>query len=59
MSPKTSVKKPSKKAQTKRLKQGDRYECSVCGLVVTIDEECGCVDTCDIICCGKPLRKKK
>lgn len=59
MPSKTSTKKSSKKIQTKRLKHGDRYECTVCGLVVTIDEECGCVKTCDIICCGKPLRKKK
>jgi hypothetical protein len=31
----------------------------VCGLAVTVDEVCGCVDVCDIICCGKPMKPKK
>ena len=35
------------------------YECEVCGLAVTVDEDCGCVETCDIICCGTPMKAKK
>lgn len=34
---------------------GDKYSCTVCGLVVTIDETCGCIETCDIICCGEQM----
>lgn len=57
-----AVKKPAKKAVKKgvrRVNKGDAYKCSVCGLAVTVDEVCGCVDTCDIICCEKPMKPKK
>lgn len=42
-------------------KKGEKYKCEECGVVVTIDDECGCA-ACDLICCGapmKPLKKKK
>jgi 6-phosphofructokinase len=39
--------------------RGSRYTCKVCGLVVTIDNVCGCVEACDIICCGKQMEPKK
>ena len=29
------------------------------GVPVTVDEVCGCIDTCDIICCEKPMKPKK
>jgi len=51
------VKKSVKKATKSR--RGARYECTVCGLVVTVDSMCGCVDTCDIICCGEAMKPKK
>ena len=47
------------KASKKGVKKGDAYTCSVCGLAVSVDEVCGCVDTCDIICCEKPMKAKK
>jgi rubrerythrin len=47
------------RATKKTVKKGDVYKCSVCGLAVTVDEVCGCVDACDIICCEKPMRAKK
>lgn len=51
---------PKLKASTKaRIKKGDKYSCGVCGLVVKVDEVCGCVDVCDIICCDKPMKKKR
>jgi ribosomal protein S3AE len=54
------VKKKSVKKVTKKgVKKGDGYKCSVCGLAVTVDEVCGCVDACDIICCEKPMKPKK
>ncbi len=52
-------KKAVKKVAKRGVKKGDVYKCSVCGLAVTVDEVCGCVDTCDIICCEKPMRAKK
>ena len=58
---KAVVKKtPVKKAMARgKTKAGDAYVCGVCGLAVTVDEACGCVDTCDIICCEKPMEKKR
>ncbi len=62
---KKAVKKVNKKAAVKKdknkeaVKKGDVYECTVCGLAVTVDETCGCVDACDIICCEEPMKPKK
>jgi len=49
----------TKKAATQKIAKGDAYVCGVCGLAVTVDETCGCVDVCDIICCGKPMKPRK
>jgi hypothetical protein len=48
-----------KTAAKKKVTKGDSYVCGVCGLAVTVDEECGCVDVCDIICCGQPMKERK
>jgi hypothetical protein len=53
---KGSAKKPAARGKTKA---GDVYACSVCGLGVTVDEVCGCVDTCDILCCETPMKRKR
>ncbi len=50
------VKKIVKK---KTNKKGARYSCQVCGLAVRVDSACGCVDTCDIVCCGEQMKAKK
>jgi len=50
--------KPARTAK-KKVKSGDRYACEVCGLVVSVDEACGCVDACDIICCGEEMTARK
>lgn len=55
----TTTKTAVKPGSTKKALKGDSYSCSVCGLVVTVDEVCGCVDTCDIICCSEPMKPKK
>jgi hypothetical protein len=52
-------KKVAKKVSKKAVKKGDVYTCGVCGLAVTVDEICGCVGYCDIICCGKEMKAKK
>ena len=38
--------------------KGERLSCEVCGLVVVVDEACGCAAT-EIICCSKPMAKGK
>ena len=61
MAVKKAVKKVAKKVVKKGVKKGDVYKCGVCGLAVKVDTVCGCVDTCDIVCCEKqmsPVRKK-
>jgi hypothetical protein len=51
---------PAKKTPAKKkVAKGDSYVCEVCGLVVSVDEACSCVDFCDIICCGRPMKEKK
>ncbi len=63
MDQKKSVKKVVKKSGTKSVKKGvkkgDVLKCGVCGIAVSVDEVCGCVDTCDIICCEKPMKLKR
>jgi len=58
---KAAVKKvAAKKAVAKKSTvKGQALECQVCGLAVTVDEDCGCIETCDIICCGEPMKAKK
>jgi hypothetical protein len=39
-------------------KKGARYKCGECGLVVVVDEACGC-SPCDLICCGVSMKEEK
>ena len=39
-----------------RAKTADRYVCDECGMVVSVDEACGC-ETCEIVCCDAPMAK--
>ncbi len=48
------TKKTRKKATGKKKK----YTCRSCGLVVSVDTACGCLDTCDITCCGEQMAAK-
>ncbi len=50
--------KAKKPAAKRKSKVGDMLQCSVCGMAVTIDEDCGCAEVHDIICCGTPMEKK-
>ncbi len=56
-----TAKAPSKtaKSRTARAGKGDRLSCEVCGLVVSVDETCGCAEACDIICCGQQMQPRK
>ena len=49
----------TKKKQTKKITKKKKLYCGKCGLVITIDKTCGCIDTCDLICCGQQLKEKK
>jgi len=50
---------PRKAARAKgKMKNGAKLVCGECGLVVTVDETCGCVDYCDVICCGEQMSLK-
>lgn len=59
MAQKKVVKRGSKAVAKKGVKRGDVYKCGVCGLAVRVDEVCGCVDMCDIICCEKQMKPVK
>jgi rubrerythrin len=56
-----TTKAPSKtaKAKTAKAGRGEKLYCEVCGLVVSVDETCGCVEICDIVCCGQNMQPKK
>ena len=52
--------KNARKTPLKRkVSKGDSYTCEVCGLSVVVDEECGCTDVHEILCCGQPMKEKK
>jgi hypothetical protein len=49
---KTPVKKsPAKKS----VQKGSKYVCKACGLVIVVDQVCGCSDVCDLICCEQVM----
>lgn len=51
---------PVKKAAARgKTKAGDALVCGVCGMSVTVDEICGCAEAHDIICCERPMKKKR
>lgn len=55
---KKTAKKVVKKTSPKKKKEmevGASYECSVCGLEVSVDTACDCDDTCDLMCCGESM----
>jgi len=55
-----AVKKAKKRTAAKgKRKTGGGYVCGVCGLSVTVDEACGCAEAHPIICCMKPMKKKR
>jgi hypothetical protein len=55
----TAKGKTLKAKEKRKNKAGDRYICDVCGLGVTVDEECCCADPCDLICCDMPMKRRR
>jgi len=40
------------------VSKGDRFKCEQCGVVVFVDDPCGCAP-CDLVCCGVPMKPTK
>ena len=57
--PKAAAKKTPAKGGPKKVRRGDRYSCEVCGVVVSVDEVCGCAEAHEIICCGQAMTAKR
>jgi hypothetical protein len=49
------VKKTAAKRKTAGRKPR-KLECKDCGLVLSVDELCGCKDLSNVTCCGVPMR---
>ncbi len=58
---KTAKKTPAKKTKkvAAKIKKGQAYECHVCGLRVVVNNVCGCIEEHALICCKKPMKKKR
>lgn len=41
------------------MKKGSKLQCRVCGMSITVDEVCGCIEAHDIMCCGTEMKPKK
>ena len=39
-------------------KKGEKYECEECGLVVVVEDPCGC-EAVELICCEAPMKPVK
>jgi hypothetical protein len=39
-------------------KKGDKYKCEECGLIVLVEDPCGC-ETCELVCCSEPMKPVK
>jgi hypothetical protein len=49
-------KTPTKKSPAKKgVQKGSKYACKACGLVIVVDQVCGCSDVCDLICCEEVM----
>ena len=39
-------------------KKGEKYQCEECGLIIVVDEPCGC-ETTELLCCNVPMKPVK
>ncbi len=39
-------------------KKGEKYKCEECGLVVIVEDPCGC-ETTELVCCSEPMKPVK
>ena len=54
-----ATEKTTKKPAKKKKEKGENLVCGTCGLEVTVDNLCGCVDVCDLVCCGLEMQPKE
>ena len=40
-------------------KKGEKYECEECGLLVLVENPCECDESCELVCCGEPMKPAK
>lgn len=48
-------KKPAHKKAKKAISKGSELSCNECGLRVAVVDDCCCVESCDVVCCGQPM----
>ncbi len=39
-----------------KVKKGDVFSCNACGLIISVDEACGCATT-ELVCCDEPMAR--
>jgi hypothetical protein len=39
-------------------KKGEKYRCDECGLIVVVEDPCGC-ETVELLCCAVPMKPAK
>jgi hypothetical protein len=39
-------------------KKGEKYKCEECGLIVVVDDPCGC-EVVELMCCEQPMKPVK
>ncbi len=49
----------SKKKTKEKVIKGKKLSCNVCGLILKVDNTCGCIEECDVICCGEQMKAKR
>lgn len=37
-------------------KKGEKYKCQECGIVLIVEEPCGCAES-HLVCCSVPMEK--
>jgi len=55
---KKTTKTETKPKKGKKVKQGQAYECGICGFRLIVDD-CGCVEEHYLICCKETMTQKK
>jgi len=57
--PKKVAPKKTAKAKAPVKKKNPALECKVCGYRVIVDQACGCAEEHALLCCGRPMTKKR
>ena len=55
---KKTTKTEAKSKKGRKVKQGQAYECGICGFRILVDD-CGCVEERYLICCRETMTQKR